>query len=145
MKAMPIFVLAAFSAVSIWCLISSLSVTIRHYRALPLDVPDHFDGYGEPDAYGPRPMIFVTVFAQAILVAIFGALLVLNVKEPGPPLLIVMLALVPCTLLIWLTNMQRQIVAVAQGKIQRLENLWRGLLIVLAEVIVAIAVANFVH
>lgn len=142
---MQIVLPALFSAVALWCIGSSLTVTIQHYRSLPFDVPDHFDGYGEPDAYGPRPMIFACVFAQALSATILGAILVLNVKEPGPLPVIAMLCVIGCTALIWLANMQRQIVAVAQGKMQRLENLWRGVLVIVAEVIAVIAIANFIH
>ena len=120
-------------------------MTIRHYRALPLDVPDHFDGYGNADAYGPRPMIFAGVFAQALLTGIIGTILVLNVNEPDGLRPMVVIGIIGCTVLVILMNLQRQIVAVAQGKAERVEGGLRPALTVIGAVVLAIVIGLVIY
>lgn len=59
-----------------------LFITVRAYRDLPASVPYHFDGYGNPDTYGPRPMIFIVPVGFVIAPAIWAGVMVRSGFDP---------------------------------------------------------------
>lgn len=62
-------------AIAVAALAANYIVTVRSYPGLPDSVPYHFDGYGNPDIFGPRPVIFIGPIAQLIAFAIVIALI----------------------------------------------------------------------
>jgi multidrug transporter EmrE-like cation transporter len=131
--------LALFAAIAAGCLATSILLTAQHYRALPPEVPDHFDGYGNPDASGPRPTIFTLVFAQAIVAAICFAVALNSLRDSGGFQIVFAIGVIGSAVLVTMTGLQRQIIAVAQRKADKVAHPLRALGIIVAAVIVALA------
>ncbi len=134
----PSIALVPFALIVAASVAMSLTVTLRSYRALPADVPDHFDGYGWPDAFGPRPMIFAVIVAEAIAVAIWAALLRQWFIENDPVRFVVASGFAASGLLWTLTWMQQKILRVATGKAERMEKPYEPLLVLLAGIVLAV-------
>lgn len=116
----------------------SLTFTLRSYRALPADVPDHFDGYGWPDAFGPRPMIFAVILAEAIAVVIWAALLRQWFIESDSVRFVVASGFAASGLLWTLAWMQRKVLRVATGKAERMDKPYEPLLALFAGIVLAV-------
>lgn len=136
---MPYVVLGVLGAVAVVAFATSLYTTIQRYRDLPADVPDHFNVYGWPDAFGPRPMIFATVFAQAIAIAVWLAVILdLRHKSGGLPGFISAGIFVDAVL-IAMTRLQQGILKVAEGRAERIEHVLWPLLLIAAGVAISFA------
>jgi uncharacterized membrane protein len=51
-----------FAAIGLAAFGATIAMTVRSYPRLPAQVPYHFDIYGNPDQFGPRPMVYITPF-----------------------------------------------------------------------------------
>lgn len=74
MLAGVLFGLAA--AIAVTAIAANFLMIARNYRELPESVPYHFDAYGNPDQFGPRPLVFIGPFGLLIAFAILIALIV---------------------------------------------------------------------
>lgn len=131
--------LVPFALIVVAAIAMSLTFTLRSYRALPADVPDHFDGYGWPDAFGPRPMIFAVIVAEAIAVVIWAALLRQWFIENDPVRFVVASGFAASGLLWTLAWMQKKILRVASGKAERMDKPYEPLLVLFAGIVFAVA------
>lgn len=130
--------LVPFALIVAAAIAMSLTFTLRSYRALPADVPDHFDGYGWPDAFGPRPMIFAVIVAEAIAVAIWAALLRQWFIENDPVRFVVASGFAASGLLWTLAWMQKKILRVATAKAERMDKPYEPLLVLLAGIVLTV-------
>ena len=62
----------ASAAVTAAFILLTVAQTREAYPNLPQRVPIHFDFAGRPNAYGPRPMIWMLVGVQLLCAAMFG-------------------------------------------------------------------------
>jgi hypothetical protein len=130
--------LVPFALIVAAAIAMSLTFTLRSYCALPADVPDHFDGYGWPDAFGPRPVIFAVIVAEAIAVAIWAALLRQWFIENDPVRFVVASGFAASGLLWTLAWMQKKILRVATTKAERMDKPYEPLLVLLAGIVLAV-------
>jgi hypothetical protein len=139
---MEYIALAFFGVIAAATFGASVDATVRHYRCLPQQVPEHFDGYGWPDGYGPRPMIFAGIFAQAVPIAIWAAI-VFNVVHEGDALRIIFISgVILDAIILAIAYLHSDILAVARGTIERLRNPLRPLAFIAIGVVVAIGLGR---
>lgn len=131
--ALPAFCLAGALAIGI-----PVVTTIRDYRDLPAEVPDHFDGYGWPDTAGPRPMIFAVIAAQLIAAGIWALFLHAWLTGNGGVKGVIVSGFAADGLLVTLAWMQSQVLSVALGKSPRILHPFRPTLILVSGIALAV-------
>lgn len=124
---------------------ATFAVTLRNYRALPAQVPEHFDEYGSPDQMGPRPMIFSMLVAQAIVLAIWIAMLANTLRGADALRLVVISGIIADSLLGMLAWLQWQMIEVAEGRLERMPHQYAPLLLPAAGVAIAFAIASAIR
>lgn len=134
-----------------FCLIAAAAIgipaaaTMRGYRALPIEVPDHFDGYGWPDATGPRPVIFAMTAAQLIAATVWALFVHAWLGSNGRVGGLAASGFAADGLLVCLAVMQGQIRSVALGESARIAQPFRPLLIVALGIVLAVLSAAWLR
>jgi uncharacterized protein YhhL (DUF1145 family) len=137
--------LTLFAVIAAGIFGGTILMSASHYRALPPEVADHFDGYGWPDAFGPRPMIFVLVFAQAVLLGLWAWILVNVVHEIAAIRVIVISGVIVDVVLFILYRLQRESIAVAEGRAERVGSPLATLGVIAATIAVALIFGLLLH
>lgn len=122
---MSAFLIGFFGGVALAFIAKNFVMMLRAYRALPAQVPDHFNEYGDPDAYGPRPVIFAMVPASLVILGVWLAAMIASNAAAGP---ICISGTVADVVIIAFFYLQRGMLNVATGKCERMHPyaFWRN-------------------
>lgn len=139
--AAEVAILLPFAVIAAALVGASVVITLRLYRKLPSEVPDHFDEYGWPDAMGPRLMIFAMIVAQCIVLAVWAALVFAAFSGADAPRRIVAFGIAAIGVLGALTWMHVGILAVAHGNTERINHPYRPLVLIAVAIAIAIGLS----
>lgn len=115
-----------FAAIGLAAFGATIGMTVRSYPNLPDRVPYHFDLYGNPDQFGPRPMVFITPLGFFLAFGIW-AFVMLNTGFDDASAVVITGSVINFVLIAGFF-LQRGILGVAEGKTEKMHPLafWKN-------------------